>query len=386
MKKITIITSKNKSKGGANVAALRIADILKKKFHIKIVSPNKANLIGKVKYYFARVIIKIFIGKTKYLNSLNIFSRVDSKKINGDLIHLNWIGEETISLNDIEKIDKPILWTLHDMWPVTSTEHFLNSPRKKSYSKKIAKKNLLKYFIYKKKKKFFKKNINIITNSKWLENFAKKSDLTKSLNIKTIYNPIDTKSWYRVGENFAKKKLDLHLSKKYILFGAHGGFQNYRKGGDLFLESFSKLKNLNKEIEVIVLGGSQNQIKKINHVNFHFRKLELDNNIQRLYHSVPILTVSSARAESLPQFIVETILCKNPVVAFNVGGINEIVFNKFNGYLSKCYDTDDFAKGIKYCINNIKKNNLSKARKIIYKNFNQKKILMEYEKFINKII
>ena len=152
------------------------------------------------------------------------------------------------------------------------------------------------------------------------------------------------------------------------------------------MESFSKLKNLNKEIEVIVLGGSQNQIKKINHVNFHFRKLELDNNIQRLYHSVPILTVSSARAESLPQFIVETILCKNPVVAFNVGGINEIVFNKFNGYLSKCYDTDDFAKGIKYCINNIKKNNLSKARKIIYKNFNQKKILMEYEKFINKII
>ena len=47
------------------------------------------------------------------------------------------------------------------------------------------------------------------------------------------------------------------------------------------------------------------------------------------------------------------ILCKNPVVSLYLGGMREIIFNKYNRYLVKCYDTKDFAKGIKYCIKNI---------------------------------
>ena len=46
----------------------------------------------------------------------------------------------------------------------------------------------------------------------------------------------------------------------------------------------------------------------------------------------------------------------------------------------------DFAKGIKYCIKNIKKNNLLKSRNTIYNMFEEKKALKEYTNFINKII
>ena len=60
----------------------------------------------------------MFLGKNVYLNSLNIFSKIDYKKINGELVNLNWIGEETISLKNISKIKVPIIWTLHDMWPL----------------------------------------------------------------------------------------------------------------------------------------------------------------------------------------------------------------------------------------------------------------------------
>jgi glycosyltransferase involved in cell wall biosynthesis len=387
MKKITLITNTKKGEGGANVAGDRLIKILKKNFRIETRTIDKKNLIGKIKYYIARVIIRIFIGKTDFLNSLNIFTRVNLKNIKTDLVLINWIGEETLSLMDLRKINKPIVWTLQDMWATTSTEHFLDSSKKNGYSKKDTKGNLIKNQIY--KKKFFlydKKNINIITNSKWLENFSKKSDLTKRLNTKTIYNPIKAENWFRESEHNSKLKLNLDPKVQYILYGANGGLKNFRKGGDLFLEAISKIRMINKKLEVIILGGDQNYVKKVNNINFHYRKFNSNIKIQRLYHSSSILTVCSSRGESLPQFIVETILCKNPVVSFDLGGMREIISHKFNGYLVKCYDTKDFAKGIKYCIKNIKKNNLLKSRNTIYNMFEEKKALKEYTNFINKII
>ena len=386
MKKIILITNSEEGTGGANVAGDRLINILKKNFKIELRVINKKNLIVKLKYYIARIIFKIFIGKTNFLNSLNIFTNVDMKNTEADLILLNWIGEETVSIADLDKIKKPIVWVLQDMWAVTSTEHFLELPKKRGYFKKDTKGNILKNIIYKKKSSLFKKNINIITNSKWLENFSKRSDLTKKLNIKTIYNPIKVENWFREKVHNSKQKLNLDPNKRYILYGAKGGFKSFRKGGDLFLEALNNLKLINEKLEVIVLGGNQNYLEKTHNINFHHRKFNPDIKIQRMYHSSSILTVCPSRAESLPQFIVETILCQNPVVSFDLGGMSEIVSHKFNGYLVECFDTKDFANGINYCIKNIKKENLVKSRNAIYKMFEEKKILTEYINFINKII
>jgi len=42
-----------------------------------------------------------------------------------------------------------------------------------------------------------------------------------------------------------------------------------------------------------------------------------------------------------------------PVVAFNVGGISDIVSHKVDGYLSKCCDVDDMVKGIEWSLCNL---------------------------------
>ena len=105
--KISLITL-SKSQGGANIAASRISNILNKSFNVETFYPEKKNLFGLFKYYFARLIIKIFIGKTKYLNSLNLFSRIEFSKIKGEIFFLNWINEEVLSLDDLIKIKKPI--------------------------------------------------------------------------------------------------------------------------------------------------------------------------------------------------------------------------------------------------------------------------------------
>jgi len=59
--------------------------------------------------------------------SLNIFPTGLHKVLNAsdaDVIHLHWINNEMISIKEIAKIKKPLVWTLHDMWPLCGAEHF----------------------------------------------------------------------------------------------------------------------------------------------------------------------------------------------------------------------------------------------------------------------
>ena len=120
---LSLITS-SKEQGGANIAAQRIKLNLKKKFNVQSIYCDEKNFFKSIKYFFARFLVKIFIKEENYLNSLNLFSRVNINKLKGDLLILNWIGEETISIDDLIKIQKPIIWIIHDMWALTSTEHF----------------------------------------------------------------------------------------------------------------------------------------------------------------------------------------------------------------------------------------------------------------------
>ncbi len=383
-KKLSLITL-SKTQGGANIAASRISNILKKNFDLQVLHPKKNLFFSMIKYYLARLFVKFYIGKSKYLNSLNLFSRLKLSEIKGDIIHLNWIGEETISIDDLNKIKKPIFWTMHDMWPVTSTEHFLENPNQNKYLKQNTQNNFLKDKVFQKKKIFFsKKNIFIITNSKWLENFCKKSDLTRKVKVKTIYNPIKTEIWRKYEKSLSKKKLNLNPQKKYILFGAHGGLKNFRKGGDLLIDSLNNLSELKNNLEFLILGTDENYTKKINNFYFNFRKFTLSEKDQILYHSSADITVIPSRGESIPQFAVETILCENAIAAFDIGGFSEIIKHKVNGYLAKPFDTKDFSYGINICLEKIKKKELIKNRNKIIKKFNEKKIKKEYLNFIKK--
>ena len=383
---LTLITL-SKSQGGASIAAERIRLNLRKKFKIQSIYSKNLGFFHSIKYIFAKLITKIFIRNELLLNSPNLFSKVNLKDVKGEIIFLNWIGEETISIDDLISTKKMIIWTIHDLWPFTSTEHFLENPLKENYLEKDSYKNYLKKIIFKKKKKLFeKKNIFLITNSKWLEKFCIKSSLTRNTKVKTIYNPIETNLWKRKNQNFSKKQLGLNLKKKYILVGAHGGLKNYRKGGDLLIESLKHMSYLHDEFEFLILGNDTNTNENINGFIFNFRKFTSNKTDQMLFHSASELTVSPSRAESIPQFIVETILCNNPVVSFDIGGMSEIIDHKKNGFLASPFNKKRFAQGIIYCLKNCGKKNLFNHRKKIVKMFDQKKNLNEYSKVIKSFL
>ena len=104
---------------------------IRKKFHKgwKILSP----------YIIRKGIDLIFKSKNSIINSPSIFPSKLIDFINNsdvDIVNLHWIQDEMISIEQIAKIKKPIVWTLHDMWAFCGSELYTNNLRwKEGYNK-----------------------------------------------------------------------------------------------------------------------------------------------------------------------------------------------------------------------------------------------------------
>ena len=69
----------------------------------------------------------IFLKKPRSAFTLGLFG-LDITKIKeykkADIIHIHWLNQGFIKINSLSKIDKPIVWTIRDMWPFTGGAHY----------------------------------------------------------------------------------------------------------------------------------------------------------------------------------------------------------------------------------------------------------------------
>jgi glycosyltransferase involved in cell wall biosynthesis len=60
--------------------------------------------------------------------------------------------------------------------------------------------------------------------------------------------------------------------------------------------------------------------------------------------------VAPSRQDNLPNTAIEAQACGTPVVAFDIGGLPDIVVHRESGWLAKAFDTADLAAGIQWVI------------------------------------
>ena len=110
-------------KSGSSRAVITLSNNLnKKKIKSRIYNKN-----SEIKIFFENIFKRINFQKQDTTISLgvfgnNFFKNEDYKK--ADIIHLHWINKSLINIKDILKINKPIVWTIRDMWPFTGVCHY----------------------------------------------------------------------------------------------------------------------------------------------------------------------------------------------------------------------------------------------------------------------
>mgnify|MGYP000862692710 FL=1 len=311
---------------------------------------------------------------------------------NADIIHLAWVNQGFLSLNNIEKIlnsGKPLIWTMHDIWPATAICHITLDCRKfetqceKCYllplpiGCDIAKRTWQRKELIK-----GRSHIIYIACSKWLQNEAKKSALIGTNVIESIPNPIDTNIFCKTNKNEARKKLGLPTDKRLILFASQR-VTNNNKGMSYLVEACEKMAKQHPEIlvntAVVVLGGHAEELCNSFRLPMYPLGYVVDTQkIVDVYNAVDVF-VTPSLSDNLPNTIMEAMACGVPCVGFEVGGIPEMIDHKKNGYLAAYKDAADLATGIDWVLNKADREKLLfNARKKVEENYSEAVVAKQY--------
>ena len=307
--------------------------------------------------------------------STGLLKEINNKSSN-TITHLHWLGDSTISIEEVGRLKGPIFWTLHDQWPFCGAEHYTHPPKvengiqiddfryRQNYSLEsriFGEKGFdINRWTWERKKKAWTKPMNIVATSRWLFDCVKKSSLMKNWPIHLIPYPIDTEIWKPIDKIDAKNILGVDIKKKIILFGAVGGTKDSRKGSHLLKEALNILNNsffddFENEMQIFVFGESNNK-KFINNLPVNFLgPLSDDISLRVVYSAADVMVVPSIQ-EAFGQTASEAHSCATPVVAFNIGGLIDIVSHQKTGYLAKPYDPESLAYGINWTIRNEERN------------------------------
>ncbi len=271
-----------------------------------------------------------------------------------DVVNMHWVNQGFIGLKTISRLmhgPKPMVWTLHDMWAFTGGEHY--SGENRSFELESGNSNLinrpgkrdLSHRLWKRKRKLYSNSPYIATCSAWLKAEAESSSLLSEAHVRNIPNPIDLEK-FKAGDRTAlRKELGLPQDKRLILFGAFN-LKDERKGMSFLYEALSSRQGNEKDCLVLFGKGDVPDLG----IEQHKLGVVSSSDMAKLYAACDLF-VSPSVQDNLPNTIMEALASGCPCLAFDVGGIPEMIEHKTNGYLAKFGDASDLAKGLDYILN-----------------------------------
>jgi len=133
-----------------------------------------------------------------------------------------------------------------------------------------------------------------------------------------------------------------------VLFGAFGGTEDPRKGFTYLRDTFKLLPD-SSDIELVVFGSNQAEELDINLPVHQIGRLQDVVSMVLLYSACDVFALPSLQ-DNLPNTLLESLACGTPCVAFDTGGISDIIQHQQNGYLATFKDTQDLANGIQWTL------------------------------------
>jgi glycosyltransferase involved in cell wall biosynthesis len=279
--------------------------------------------------------------------------------INPDLIHLHWVCKGYVQIETLNKLNRPLIWTVHDMWPFTGgchisgdcdryTQHCGLCPQLGSNRARD-----LSHWIWQRKAKAWKNiKLTLVAPSQWMAACIRASSLFRNERVEVIPNGLDIQRYKPIAQQVARQTLNLPQDSQLILFGAMSGTGDPNKGFHLLKQALQHLSiaDSTQRFELVIFGDSDplDDLAQIFPVHL-LGRLHDDYSLALAYSAADVMVVPS-KQESFGQTAAEAIACGTPVVAFNATGLKDIVDHHKNGYLAEPYDVRDLAQGITWVL------------------------------------
>ena len=274
-----------------------------------------------------------------------------------NLIHLHWVQDEMLSITDIGRIRKPIVWTLHDMWAFCGAEHYTSDYRwRDGYRRSNRPAHEggfdLNRYTWQRKRKHWRRPLQIVCPSQWLADCARSSVLMHEWPVAVVPYPIGLDRWQPIDQRLARQLLGLPQDCPLLLFGAMGVGNDPRKGIDLLLAALAQLPTepYLQNLRLVVFGQCMPKVPPQLGYPVHYTgPLHDDLNLRVLYCAADAMVIPS-RQDNLPNTGLEAHACGTPVVAFNTGGLPDIVADRVTGALAEPFEPASLAAAIRWVL------------------------------------
>lgn len=371
--KILHISAANSS-AGAGIACVKLhEELLNKNIHSNILflskSPSdientifyESNRLKKIKRilltFLDRSFLKYYPKRKTEIFSPGLFGIDISTMIevqNADVIHLHWVNHAFIDIKDLPKLNKPIVWTLHDCWVFTGgCHHFFSCENFKSdcgncQVLRSNKHNDLSHYVFNRKSKYYPKlNIQYVAISSWMKEQAKLGSLLRNESIEVIPSGIDC-SIYNFRNNIGlREKLNLKIEDTIVLMGAQH-LNSPFKGVQLSIDALNQYDK--KKLKIMTFGGGEVILSNPLHEVINYGFVSNPQEMADLYAIADVFLCTSV-AEGFGMTVAEAQCCGTPAIAFEETGPSDIIRHKSTGYLAKFKNIDDVVNGLSYCLN-----------------------------------
>lgn len=355
MKNILTINTKN-SGGGAE----KVAYSLCREFHLR--GYNSKMLARCVDYdadSLARELVAPVPGKDWMYSAGNLLDKLAATQYlfylptwkipfleltrQADVIHLHNMHGSYFNLLSIPLLiaQKPVVWTLHDMWSFTGKcawsfgcDRFIKScgkcPELQAYPK--LSRDTTRFHLFLKRWLYGRKKFILVTPSRWLQSQVERSIL-KDVSTHVIHSPIDTRLFFPEERTSARRQLGIPLDKKVILFVASWINSIPHKGIGTFREMLGHLYGKRDDMFTLIVGHLQG--KSILDGEFAGKEtgwLDSPESLRLCYSSADVFVVPTL-IENSSCTIMEGMACGIPIVAYATGGIPEQIAHGETGLL-----------------------------------------------------
>lgn len=274
-----------------------------------------------------------------------------------DIVTFGWIGSGTISIEEIGRLRKPVVWRMPDMWPFCGSEHVADSDRYvvgyEPWNRPQDEHGWDRdRHTWERKQRSWRRPHHVVAPSAWLAECASRSKLMQGWSIRVIPNPLDVQFW-SPGPLPDLEALGLNLPRDcpVVLFAADGGPEPGIKGYDLLEAALGQLwheraGSSRPPFRLVVVGGRiPDAPERTNFPVHHVGRLRDDRSMRDLYRSADVVVVPS-RVESFGQVAAEAQACGKPVVAFRIGGLQDIIDEDSTGHLVEPFEVTSLARAI----------------------------------------
>ncbi|MCX6043982.1 MAG: glycosyltransferase family 4 protein [Chloroflexi bacterium] len=276
-----------------------------------------------------------------------------------DIVQLHWIADGFVPLHAFAKIKAPLVWTLHDSWAFTGGCHlpyecfrYRQSCGACPQLKSTQEHDLSRWLWQAKDKALRDRRVTIVTPSRWLATCAQSSSLMRDCRVEVIPNGLDLTRFKPVDKKFARAALGLPSDKKLILFGALNSTSDRNKGFHLLAPALQSIaaSALGNETELVIFGAPRPAQPPALGLPAHYPgRLQDEVSVALLYAAADLFVAPSIQ-ENLSNMVMEALACGTPCVAFQIGGMPDMIDHQQNGYLARPFESDDLAAGISWVL------------------------------------